>query len=146
MKIKISNALKRKKKLAAEIADLGNKIQQKNSYDSINDVSANYNTNDMMTKYLSKKGELVVLKTAINTANIAIQETIYNLSEAKATLSFLKRIPTTEGVQNGYGEARTYVSQITEIAKDNMINDTVDLADRLQEEIDTFNYTTFITL
>ena len=146
MKIKISNALKRKKKLAAEIADLGNKIKQKNSYDSINDVSANYNTADMMATYLSKKGELVELKTAINTANIAIQGTIYRLSEAKATLSFLKHIPTTEGIQNGYGEARTYVAQITEITKDTITIDTADLADRLQEEIDTFNYTTFITL
>jgi hypothetical protein len=96
---------------------------------------------------LKKVDELVGLKFAINEANREIQSKIYVLSETKALIAFWNETSVQEGTQLiGYSEKLTqeYKVQIDEEKRNEMIRELQTKVDSLQEEIDTFNYTTDI--
>jgi hypothetical protein len=95
----------------------------------------------------AKINELVGLKYVINEANRPIQEQIYRLSELKALLVFWNGVNVQEGEHMvGYSEAKTikYVSQVDEIKRNQMVEEFQKKVDVIQEEIDTYNYTTDI--
>ena len=145
--MKLQKALKVRKKLVGEIAKLKQQIQSKNSY-SVGSVDPDkFDVNKIYVELQAKIDELVGLKFVINEANREIQSKIYTLSELKALLSFWNSVPVVEGTQTiGYSEAKTveYKSQVDEIKRDEMVKDFQKRVDALQEEIDTYNYTTDI--
>lgn len=140
--MKLSKALKEKKRLAAEIAHLKNLINSKNSY--IEGSTIKFDNWKMYEDLNKKIQELVNLKIVINEANRDIQPIIYKLGEYKAMISFLSFLNVQEGIvpdtYNG-GEI-TYKVQIDEIDKENFLKEFQEKADALQDEIDTYNYTT----
>ena len=139
--MKIQKALKYKKRLGADIAKVQALIQRKNSTttESVN----KYDVQALVQEYEETLDKLLRLKDAINRANLPIQKSIYTLAELKGKMGFLDNINTREGTVSSYGDKFTvYTAVYDELAVSVMLKETQDKIDTLQEEIDTFNYTT----
>jgi uncharacterized coiled-coil DUF342 family protein len=145
--MKLHKALKLRKKLTGDISRLKAQIQTKNSYLAGSVNAEKYNVPKLYSELLKKVDELVGLKFAINEANREIQSKIYVLSENKALIAFWNETSVQEGTQLiGYSNqlAQEYKVQIDEEKRNEMIKELQTKVDSLQEEIDTFNYTTDI--
>jgi hypothetical protein len=145
--MKLYKALKLRKKLVGEVAKLKQLIQVKNSYTVGSVDPEKFNVDKIYMELLAKIDELVGLKFVINEANREIQSKIYTLSEYKALLAFWNGVNVTEGQQMvGYSDAKTieYKAQVDEVKRNEMVADFQKRIDALQEEIDTYNYTTDI--
>jgi DNA repair exonuclease SbcCD ATPase subunit len=144
--MKLSKALKEKKRLIGEIERLKRLIQSKNSYVEGSNVPEKFDVNELYAQLQSKIQELVNLKIVINEANKEIQSSIYLLGEYKALINFFNMLNTTEGPQESFRSEKTinYHAQIDELKKEELIKQYQDKADRLQDQIDTYNYTTEI--
>ena len=142
--MKLQKALKLRKSLVGEITKLKTLIKNKNSYLVGNEVKID--VNDVYAELLDKVNQLVGLKYAINQANLEIQDKIYILSEQKALIAFWSDVSVVEGIQAmGYSEhLKEYKAQIDEVERDKKIKEIQLKVDALQEEIDTYNYTTDI--
>lgn len=142
--MKLSKALKEKKRLAAEIAHLKNLINSKNSYLQGSNVPEKFDVKKMYEDLNVKIQELVNLKIIINEANRDIQPMIYTLGEYKAMISFLGILNVQEGfIPESFRQSEaTYDVQIDEVEKERMLKEYQNKADALQDEIDTYNYTT----
>lgn len=140
--MRLAKALKLKKSLVGEIAALKTQIQNKNSFlvgSNVVEKFDNYKTLDLLNK---KVDELITLKLRINEANIGIQEKIFTLSELKSQIQFWRGLNVREGVQESYGTTdRTYLAQIDEVKRDEMVKNIQINIDNIQEEIDVYNYT-----
>lgn len=145
--MKLQKALKLRKKLIGEIAKLKADIQSKNSF-TVGSLNANkYNVPKLYVELLDKIDQLTGLKFVINEANREIQSKIYVLAEYKALIAFWNGVSTVEGTQIvGYGEKNSveYLAQVDEETRNKYVKDFQDRVDALQEEIDTYNYTTDI--
>lgn len=145
--MKLNTALNLRKKLVGEIAKLKQQIKDKNSYlvGSLN--AEKFNIDEIYTKLKAKIDELVSIKYAINEANREIQPKIFVLSEYKALLQFWNEVSVIEGKQlAGYGRETVYdyAVQIDEIKRNEIISEFQTKIDALQEELNTYNYTTEI--
>lgn len=146
--MKLHKALKQRKKLIGEIAKLKADIQGKNSY-MVGSLNAEkYNVPKLYEELLSKIDELTGLKFVINEANREIQSKIYVLAEYKALISFWNGVSTAEGLQEsgrfGSDTTREYKVQVDEETRNKYVKEFQVRVDALQEEIDTYNYTTDI--
>lgn len=144
--MKLSKALKEKKRLAAEIAHLKNLINSKNSYIKDSNIPKKFDVRELYNDLNNKIQELVNLKIVINEANRDIQPIIYKLGEYKAMIGFLGILNVREGVvPETYNSGETtYEVQIDELEKEKLLKEFQEKADALQDEIDTYNYTTEI--
>jgi hypothetical protein len=146
--MKLYKALKLRKKLVGEITALKQKIQSKNSYmvGSLNPEK--YNVPKLYEELLEKIDQLTGLKFAINEANREIQSQIYVLAEYKALIAFWNSVNITEGMQEagrfGSETLREYKAQVDDETRNKYVADFQKRVDAIQEEIDTFNYTTDI--
>lgn len=145
--MKLQKALKLRKKLVGDIARLKTQIHEKNSF-TVGSLDADkYNVPKLYKELQDKINELIGLKYAINEANHEIQANIYTISEYKALIAFWNDVPVKEGKQMvGYSDITTieYHVQIDEATRNQIVADFQIKVDALQEEIDTFNYTTDI--
>lgn len=145
--MKLQKALKVKKTLIGEITKLKQQIKSKNSY-LIGSVNAeNYDLKVLYEKLYNKINELVSLKYVINEANREIQSQIYILGEYKALISFWSEVSVEEGTKViGFSETSTreYRVHFNENERDVMIAELQKKVDAIQEQIDTYNYTTDI--
>ena len=148
--MKLHKALKLRKKLVGDIARLKIQIQTKNSYSEGSLNAEKYNVNALYLLLQEKINQLIGLKYAINEANREIQANIYTISEYKALIAFWNEVSVVEGLQIsghfGYSEAKpvNFKVQIDEATRNQMVAEFQKKVDALQEEIDTFNYTTDI--
>jgi abortive infection bacteriophage resistance protein len=145
--MKLHKALKLRKKLVGDIARLKTQIQVKNSYTVGSLDAEKYNVPKLYEELQKKISELIGLKYVINEANREIQANIYTISEYKALIAFWNEVPVKEGKQIlGYSDGTTidYYVQIDEAKRNQMVAEFQVKVDALQEEIDTFNYTTDI--
>ena len=145
--MKLHKALKLRKKLVGDIARLKVQIQTKNSYTEGSLDAVKYNVNTLYLLLQEKINQLIGLKYGINEANREIQANIYTISEYKALIAFWNEVPVKEGKQIvGYSDVTTmnYFVQIDEATRNQMVTEFQIKVDALQEEIDTFNYTTDI--
>jgi predicted RNA-binding protein Jag len=144
--MKLHKALKKRKSLIGEIAHLKNLIKDKNSYLEGDRNAEKFDMTEANEKLMQKINELVGLKFAINEANQAIQSTIYTLTEYKALISFWNEVSVDEGVKlSRYKETpQTYDVHFDEKHRAELVNKYQKIVDALQEEIDTYNYTTDI--
>ena len=148
--MKLQKALKLRKKLVGDIARLKIQIQTKNSYSEGSLNAEKYNVNALYLLLQEKINQLIGLKYAINEANREIQANIYTISEYKALIAFWNEVSVVEGLQIsghfGYSEAKpvNFKVQIDEATRNQMVAEFQKKVDALQEEIDTFNYTTDI--
>jgi hypothetical protein len=145
--MKLHKALKLRKKLVGDIGRLKTQIQTKNSFTKGSLDADKYNVPKLYEELKGKINDLIGLKYAINEANREIQANIYTISEYKALIAFWNEVPVKEGTQVvGYSDITTmeYIAQIDEATRNQMIAEFQTKVDALQEEIDTFNYTTDI--
>ena len=144
--MKLQKALKLRKSLVNDITKIKQQIKDKNSYLVGGNTKVKIDVENLYTTLLEKINELVGLKYAINQANAEIQDKIYLLSEQKALIAFWKEVSVLEGAQAiGYSEhVKEYAVQIDEINRDSIVNDLQKKVDAIQDEIDTYNYTTDI--
>jgi len=146
--MKLHKALKLRKKLIGEIAQLKSQIQSKNSYlvGSLNPEK--YNVPKLYKELMEKIDQLTGLKFVINEANREIQSKIYTLAEYKALIVFWNGVPVAEGTQEGgrFGSEalREYAVQVDEETRNAYVKEYQEKVDALQEEIDVYNYTTDI--
>lgn len=144
--MKLHKALKLRKKLVGEIAQLKTEIKEKNSYlvGSLNPEK--YNVPELYKELMEKIVQLTGLKFVINEANREIQSKIYVMSEYKALITFWKEVSVSEGVREsgrfGSETLRTYAVQVDEETRNAYIKEFQEKVDAFQEEIDTYNYTT----
>lgn len=146
--MKLSKALKEKKRLASEIAQLKHLIYTKNSYIKGSNVPVKFKVDVLYSQLQKKVQELVNLKIVINEANHEIQSSIYLLGEYKAMISFLNALNVNEGPQfDGFRNETPveYGVQFDEIVKNELMKEYQDKADALQDQIDTYNYTTEVS-
>lgn len=146
--MKLHKALKLRKKLIGEIAQLKAQILSKNSY-MVGSLNAEkYNVPKLYEELLNKVDELTGLKFVINEANREIQSKIYVLAEYKALIAFWNGVPTAEGLHEsgrfGSETTREYKVQVDEETCNKYVKEFQTRVDALQEEIDTYNYTTDI--
>lgn len=147
--MKLHKALKLRKKLAGEIAALKQNLQQKNSFITGAVNVEKYNVDNIYSELLTKIQELVGLKYAINEANREIQSKIYLIAEYKGLITFWQSVSVHEGPVHDYynnngGSIPIYVAQYDELKRNDIIKAFQNKVDFLQEEMDTFNYTTDI--
>lgn len=147
--MRLQKALKLKKKITGEIAHLKTQIMSKNSYPEGSKNAVRFNIENLYENLLGKINELVGLKFAINEANREIQSKIYLLAEYKGLIEFWRSVNVTEGehaMSVRYGESvmRNHLVTFNEEERDKKIKDFEEKIDALQEEIDTYNFTTEI--
>lgn len=144
MQITLSRALSIKKRLIGEIERLGKLLTEHNSHRVEN--TPEYDTNDVLKKWVATKEKLVALKDAINKANQPIQAKIFKISELKDTIVLLRKIPTKTGKHyegtGRYGSEQVemeFKSVISRSDLDELIEATQDDIDEIQAELDAHN-------
>jgi len=145
MKTTIAKALKEKNKIVNKINVLSSKIKEHNC--EIEGSTQIYNVKDLLENLVKEKSNLVILKAAIFEANAPIYKDILTLSEYKSHLKFLNSIEIQEGIKRDrYSEKEfKYKSQLTSIERDKLVEEYQNKVDELQEKIDVFNHTNYIT-
>jgi len=141
--MKLFQALKLKNKLVGEINNKKSLILQKNSI-TLGEKNY-YNSKQLLEELIQYIKDLNTLKVAINLANFDIQQSIYEIAEAKSFLSFIKSINTTEGKIKGGGRfsgeiENDFIVGINEAEKNKFVSEYQILVDLLQDKIDIYNH------
>ena len=147
--MKLSRALKLRKKLAGEIAHLQQLI-------SVENVSQDENESKFVVENLwvelhYKQTKLVSVKTAIAVGNAGIWESIFQIVELKGQVTFLRNLDTKEGTFNEasyHQEAlkRTYKPQIDKVRVEKEIKNLEVQIEELQDKIDDYNQSHTVAL
>jgi hypothetical protein len=148
MKLTLSKALRYKKRVIQKIAT----IDQRLSSCVTAEVSKEYkfDFSELMVERQVYTEHLVLLKRAIQEANLPILKKIYELSELKTRINLLKRLnlePSNYGRMYGSNAVEVeYKTQLSEIDRDNMIETLCDEIESIQDDINHYNNTTEITV
>lgn len=142
----VKQALKQKNLLVKKINEDIRKVHAYNSVDEGN--TRPYSTKELLNRIMETNKELVDLKTRIHLANGPVYHKIFELSELKNTVSFLKSVDCSEGkVVDRYTrsqEPTIKVAELSVIERDNLVEGFENRIELLQEELDSHNATTHI--
>ena len=143
----IKQALKHKNKLSKKISEEILKVSRYNSVE-VGSVRP-YDVLKSYDNYIRMIDELIDLKNKIHLANAPVYYQIFRLSELKGLVSNLKQIDCSEGkVSSRYRsmgeepEIKTSIISITQ--RDGTIENYEAEIEKIQEELDQHNSTTFI--
>lgn len=144
--ISLAKALKLKKRFVGRLSQLENDIRSFNSH--LDGQIVNVNIPNLFLQRINVVNAILQLKQAIFSGNAGIQNKIYELGEKKSTLTWLRTIPTTQGISNHlYGDkSSVYIVSLTKLNIDELCRKLELEIDVLQDEIDTYNYMTKITV
>lgn len=142
----IKQALKEKNKLAKKVTDL---MERTNKYNSMDEGGVrSYDPQVSLSAARSAFEELIELKTKIHIANSKVYDKIFRMSECKSYIKYLKSLNCTEGtiVKQSYGDTsvRQLTTVITEVKRDQMVEEFENMIDSIQSELDEHNATTHI--
>jgi hypothetical protein len=142
----IKQALKEKNKLAKKVTDL---MERTNKYNSMDEGGIrSYDPQTSLSAARSAFEELVELKTKIHMANSKVYGKIFLMSECKSYVKYLKSLNCTEGtiVKQSYGDTsvRQLTTVITEVQRDQMVEEFENMIEKIQSELDEHNATTHI--
>lgn len=140
--MKLSKALKHKKKLIKQIDEMYLRFSKYNSTEK--NVEASYDPEEAYLKWCALVQELVELKTKIHIANVPIMGKIFAMAEYKTQIHKLKSISTKQGMVRSYDSSIEYVAFMNEVDKDSVIKAFENRIETLQEEIEEFNAITKI--
>jgi hypothetical protein len=146
----IARALKLKNKLVSELKSTEDLIRSENVTEGEN--KSQFEVKKLYAQLKDLRLDLCKVKGAIASANAPIFQKIFTLSELKAHIAFLKTLPTKTGTfDEGGGYASTFVKHTytATITKQDTVGDIILLEkeiESLQEELDTFNHNTAITI
>ena len=142
----IKQALKEKNKLAKKITDLMGRTEKYNSVD--NGAIRSYDPKESLLSAIETMEQLISLKTSLHLANVNVYEKIFRMAEYKSFIKYLRGLSCIEGalVVSRYGETsnRQMTTVITEVERDQMIENYESMIDELQSELDAYNATTHI--
>ena len=146
MEITLAKALKLKNILVRELNSLNSRLLTNNSY--LKNNAPKYNVIDVGSEIAAKRQELVNLKVAIQVANVGIVEKLILLGELKNYAANLNSLQTQEGEVTSYHQNQNnfFECVINQVSKDEMVKVVQTQIDNLQDDIDTFNATTKITI
>ena len=138
----ISQGLKAKNKLIAEIKEL---YSIAHSFNSIEEGNVRrYNIEQTLSEATDRQKELVELKTRIHVANAPVYGEIFAMGELKYRIKELKRLPIDEGkTVERYGSAisvKNVAVNVAEVAS--MIKSAESQIEALQAVLDLHNSTT----
>lgn len=138
IKISLAKLMKVKNRLAGRIASVVAEIQ---AYNCIVKDTESPNVRDLYTKHERMVEQMTKLKVALDDANRAGQrERIYQISEKKSKLAWLRTLNTRHGPQRGYdNEVIEYVAAFRKQEVDEMVRRLEREIDELQDAIDSFN-------
>jgi hypothetical protein len=142
----VKQALKQKNTLVKKINEDINKVRAYNSVDEGN--VRPYSTKELLNRVMETNKELVDLKTKIHLANASVYHKIFELSELKNTVSFLKSVDCSEGkVTDRYSRSQDVyvkVAELSVVERDNLVEGLENRIEILQEELDEHNSKTHI--
>ena len=142
----IKQALKEKNKLAKKITDLMGRTEKYNSVD--NGAVRSYDPKESLLSAIETMEQLISLKTSLHLANANVYEKIFRMAEYKSFIKYLRGLSCVEGalVVSRYGDTsnRQMTTVITEVERDQMIENYESMIDELQSELDAYNATTHI--
>ena len=137
----IKQALKHKNSLVKKINEDIRKVHSYNSVDESN--TRPYSTKELLNRIMETSKELVDLKTKIHLANAPVYHKIFELSELKNVVSFLKNLDCSEGkVSDRYSRSQEYIVKIAEISvtdRDSLVEGFENRIELLQEDLDEHN-------
>lgn len=142
----ISQALKQKNRIIRELNLVTSRIQNNLRHDK--DKPAKIDFTVEMNIFDELKDSLIDLKSRIAKANAGIAKELVELAETKATLSTVSMWPAGEDSRTMFtrghldGNEIGIISELSELAKIEMINHLNKHVDELQDEIDRYNATT----
>jgi len=143
--MKVKQALKYKKKLAAK---MNQEFVKVNMYNSVEEGTTRvYDVKEAMENWIKMGQELVELKTKIHLANAPVYGKIFRMSELKSQLSNLKQLDCVDGKhfdRYGRGEAVVKTAEINILGRDQIVSAIEEEIEKLQEELDEHNATTSI--
>jgi hypothetical protein len=147
LKIKVMNvsqALKKKNKLAIELKKQYAIAQKFNSQEAGN--PRRYSVQAALDKAAEITAELIDLKTRIHLANAPVYSKIFRMAELKGRIKELKKVPTDEGKHEGrYGSAPSEKEVEINIAQlDGFVATLEASIEEIQAELDVHNATTTI--
>jgi len=142
----IKQALKEKNKLAKKVTDL---MERTNKFNSMDEGGVrSYDPKQTLAESHTAVEELIELKTKIHTANLPVYEKIFRMAEYKSFVKYLKSLNCTQGtfVNSRYGDTtfRQMNTVITEVERDQMVEEYEEMIDSIQSELDVHNATTNI--
>lgn len=144
--MKIHKALKVKNRLTGELKRLQDILQRENS--RRNDNTSKVDCGELDIQIQTTTDKLVRIKAALAQANGPIAEKIYRLSEIKNRINFLNSLPTKEGEEVtlvGHNREKlvyNWTTYLNREAVDKKIVELQQIANTLQDEIDSFNAST----
>lgn len=142
--VNLCRALKLKNRLASRLSRLDQLIVSHNS--SIKDYSE-YDVRELYKSRMLLAEQLVQLKVDISSANQPVQKNIFEVAECKALCHMLNRVNTKHGPQtSGFEAIQEYAAQFRKADIDKQIRKVEKEIDRLQDELDQFNFNTRITI
>jgi hypothetical protein len=143
VEITLARALKLKNRLAGRLAKLDS------DFENYNSLPAGTDRPDLKVLYAERNalvGRLIELKIALNAVNQPMQRTIFELGEAKSLVALLTRTSTKHGkvIEGYHGNEVEYTAQFRKGDVDREVRRLEVVIDRLQEQLDAFNYRTVI--
>jgi Mg2+ and Co2+ transporter CorA len=150
MEMTINKALRLKNRTVEKIAKLKKAIQLNNSYRE--DLGNKYSSADLYEELRTVSAFLVVLKTAIAKANVAIYMELNQIAEIKGLCAMLESLSCVEGtVENSSYSRREgdplvyqYIAGISEADVAAYVSEYKKELDNLQDSIDKYNATATI--
>lgn len=140
--MKLSKALKLKNKMVDEINKAFAYVENHNSMEA--GTPKAYPVKEKLEEAMNKTNELVKLKAKIHTANSAMWEKIFLLSELKSMVTKIKYINTTEKPASPNGLREAFTAEITLAEKDALVKSLEEQMEAIQEELDAHNHSTMI--
>ncbi len=143
----IKQALKRKNKLVGMINEEFHKASQYNVIDEGNPRP--YSATEAIGTWMQLSNELIVLKTQIHKANVPVYDKIFELSELKNQVKYLKTLNCTSGKvsTSRWGSETEPVikhAEINVVERDKMVKSLESRIESLQDELDQWNHNTQI--
>jgi hypothetical protein len=143
--ITLAKALKVKNRLAGLVARLDSEIR---SYNSVQETAEQHDVRELYRRRKAMVRHLVDLKAAVTLANAPVQPLIYELAELKALIALLNSLNTKHG-KFVEGHSTTAVGYVSQLRRGDVNDEVLRLQsqiDRMQDQLDTFNHATRITV
>lgn len=145
--MKLSKALKQKKKLVSKVERAYSKFQEYNSHRT--DETPPYDPKESYEEWMKLTDELVKLKSDTIQATAGIYPKIFRMSECKSIIQRLQCISTESGERRQRVTAIDqdpiiYKAFIGLVKKDDLIIELEEEIETLQSEIEVYNSTTQI--
>ncbi len=149
VEISLAKALKLKNRLAGRLNSINSELQQNNSAlqeQAVHPSFKNFESNMQLRRTLVNA--ILDVKNALYKANSGIQRVLNEMSELKDEISFLRGLPTSEGVfKHGYQNTDTvYVCNLNKEEVNKRVRALEAKIDYYQDSVDNYNYTTKIAV